>query len=312
MATIINGTKYYKYEGDELVTVRVTDVKDGMIIMKSINSKSVYSIKEDSLYDLGWVKLNPDAFLNLIITSDNMQGKEIPDVYACVNKVTEIGNNKKKPSLIIRQNVMSVTKNMFSSGMTKTYVGDCLTSVNAQSRQLDEFFQFDKIVYTFSVSLYVDDTMNTIMPCIPKKTKEEFDKTLADIKKNNPSDFIIGYSDTLENLLKENGFIRNYRSIFNIHQLDIPIELDNDKSLDKEGNIILNKKQHKYLEDYMQEYIKVEVILRYDKDLNIRKIVDHQHILVSDINGRIYLISYSSFGHYHVDDDIAQVFNVKK
>jgi hypothetical protein len=101
----------------------------------------------------------------------------------------------------------------------------------------------------------------------------------------------------------------NYRALFNILQVDFPIVID-ERSTNHEGNIVLNKKQQKKLEDAIGQYIKVIAVIKYDRDIDIAKIVSYNHIMISDKSGIIYLIAYQKIGDYKVDNDIADALGI--
>ena len=105
----------------------------------------------------------------------------------------------------------------------------------------------------------------------------------------------------------ENDFIGNYRSIFNITQIDFPIVLGKE-SYNAEGDIILNEKQKQRLEDMLRRYISKNIkVIKYDKDIDISKIVNVQHVVVCDSENQIYLIAYTIEGYYTNNEDDAQV-----
>ena len=137
----------------------------------------------------------------------------------------------------------------------------------------------------------------------------KFNEVLRTIKSNNTQSMLKGYCETLDQLFEENNFMFNYRMIFNIAQVDFPIELDN--NTDKDGVITLNSKQISRLEDLLRAYITDVKVLKYDKDIDISKIVSKTHIMISDETENIYLVSYIVKAAYPVDNDIARAMNYK-
>ena len=94
----------------------------------------------------------------------------------------------------------------------------------------------------------------------------------------------------------------NYRYIFNITQVEFVVDIGNNKTED--GEIILNNKQIKMIEDILRKYITDVHVIKYDKDIDISKIVTNTHLMISDKMGVIYLISYVANGDYPIDNDI--------
>lgn len=309
MVTI--GTKFYKYEEDNLLTYRLLNFKDGEYKLKILSGgKGRVSVNEETL-NTHYVRLNPDAFLNMMTTVVHDKTGDIKDVFACVNKATDMLNGKQVPALILRQNCMSDSKNAFARNMD-IYVGDCFREDTIQDNmKMEDLMEFDEIIKSHSISLYVDDTIGDIFECIPGNVKKEFEDTLKAIKSANTNKLIKGYVATLNELFDENNFLLNYRALFNIMQVDFPIYIG-EKSYDAEDNIILNKKQHKRLEDALSQHIKVIAVLKYDKDIDISRIVSFTHIMVSDKSGIIYLIAFQKISDYKIDDDIANALGIQQ
>jgi hypothetical protein len=309
---ILTGTKYYKYDEDQLQVYRVVNNKDDKYTLKELFGKGKRIVVEEEKLKSVYIKLNNDAFLNMMITASNgVANEDIKDVFACVNKVVDMQLDKLVPCLIVRQNCMSQSKNAFNTGI-ETYVGDCFTSKNIQlDMSMEEVMEYDEISYTYSVALYIDDTINDIFDSIPPHILEEFNKALKEIKSSNKSSLVKGYSLTLQDLFNDNNFMYNYRDIFGVVQLDFPIYLGK-SSYNEDGDIVLNEKQHKKLEDRMYQYINIVAVLKYDRDIDVSKIVKYAHIVVSDSNGDIYLIAYQKIGDYKIDDDVLNAFNLVK
>ena len=85
----------------------------------------------------------------------------------------------------------------------------------------------------------------------------------------------------------------------------------NNNNTDKDGVITLNSKQISRLEDLLRAYITDVKVLKYDKDIDISKIVSKTHIMISDETENIYLVSYIVKEAYPVDNDIARAMNYK-
>ena len=76
-------------------------------------------------------------------------------------------------------------------------------------------------------------------------------------------------------------------------------------SYNSQGDLILNNKQREKLENELRKFIADIKVIKYDKDIDISRIVSRSHSMVSDSNGIIYLIAYTIIGEYPVDSDIA-------
>lgn len=305
---LMNGTKIHKYDKDgNLLVYRIIGFKDESgYILKGENVKGRIYESEETI-NSEYIKIAPDAFFEVFSSSKRMSGTLIKDVFICVKKAGDILNDKNEPALVIRQNVLSTTKGAINN-MLDIYVGECITS--AWGNPVD-LFDFDEIGKAISIAIYVDDTQESILAAIPDKDKIQFNADLKAIKKTNTSTMVKGFCETLAELMDENNFLFNYRTIFNIMQVDFPIYIDN-RSVNEEGDIILNKKQHRRLEDELRQHINITGVVKYDKDIDISKIVSFTHIMVSDKSGTIYLIAYQKIADYKVDADIAEVFHIQQ
>lgn len=301
----ILGTKYQTYIDDELIILRLINIKsEDKFTMIDKDGNRVSMTKEELNK---CVKLEADALL-CIMSATLDDG--VRDVYACVNRIEDMRKGVKEPTLILRQNIYSSSKNAFGNGFD-IYVGECLANPKLDNdNQFKSLLEFNTIDDTLSVALYVDDKFKDIKQFITGHNARKFDEVLRVIKSSNTNSMIKGYCDTLEELFSENNFMFNYRLLFNIAQIDFRIELDN--NTDKDGVITLNNKQIKRLEeDVIRQYITDVRVLKYDKDIDISKIVDKTHVMISDETENIYLVSYVLTGSFPVDDDIARAMNYK-
>lgn len=300
----ILGTKYQTYIDDELVVLRLVNIKSENKFTMVDREGNKLSMTKEELDKC--IKLDSDALLCLMTTTLD---EDVRDVYACVHRTDDMRNGIKEPVMILRQNIYSSSKNAFNAGMD-IYVGECLVNPKFDNdEQFKSLLEFNTIDDTLSVALYVDDKFKDIKQFITGHNARKFDEVLRTIKSNNTQSMLKGYCETLDQLFEENNFMFNYRMIFNIAQVDFPIELDN--NTDKDGVITLNSKQISRLEDLLRAYITDVKVLKYDKDIDISKIVSKTHIMISDETENIYLVSYIVKEAYPVDNDIARAMNYK-
>lgn len=300
----ILGTKYQTYIDDELVVLRLVNIKSENKFTMVDREGNKLSMTKEELDKC--IKLDSDALLCLMTATLD---EDVRDVYACVHRTDDMRNGIKEPVMILRQNIYSSSKNAFNAGMD-IYVGECLANPKFDNdEQFKSLLEFNTIDDTLSVALYVDDKFKDIKQFITGHNARKFDEVLRTIKSNNTQSMLKGYCETLDQLFEENNFMFNYRMIFNIAQVDFPIELDN--NTDKDGVITLNSKQISRLEDLLRAYITDVKVLKYDKDIDISKIVSKTHIMISDETENIYLVSYIVKEAYPVDNDIARAMNYK-
>lgn len=300
----ILGFKYQIYEGDDLKiyrTIRFKDYEHVIAIEEATGTEKIIS-KNDLVNS--YVRLLPDAFMNIMITDQI----ERPDIYVCINKADKLANGRTEPCIIMRQAVYDESK-CFDFMGGKIYVGNCISESTIQSDySMRDYMDFNEINFTASIALYVDDTIDSIINIIQPKTYKRLNEVFAKIKKefeNSPAgNMIEGCADNLRELMESTRFINRYREEFNILQLDWPIDLGKE-SYNPQGDLILNNKQREKLENELRKFIADIKVIKYDKDIDISRIVSRSHSMVSDSNGIIYLIAYTIIGEYPVDSDIA-------
>ena len=121
----ILGEKFQIYIDDELRIRRIIKIKnEERFVLKDTKSGETIIISKNDLYDK-YVKLTPDAFLNIMITKEESYSNiEDNDVYFCVNRSCDLVHGSTIPSLLLRQNIYSRFKNQFATN-NDIYVGDC-------------------------------------------------------------------------------------------------------------------------------------------------------------------------------------------
>ena len=280
------GSKYQTYINDELVVLRIIKIKNEntYVLKDKDNNKVIMTSKELN----ECVLLEPDAFLNIFSSIDE---QDLKDVYVCVNKSVDLVSNKQLPALVIRQCIYNNMKNMAASLQSSNdiYLGDCF--LNVEGVNIEEILQFKDINDSISLALYIDDSLDNIFGCIGKED-EKINEVLKELKENTNLDNynVLGICDTLRQLMEDNDFMTNFRYIFNITQVNFPIEIED--TIIEDGLVKINNKQKELICKIVgYELFNISVI-EYDKDIDISKIVSKSHIVIADSNNKIYLISY--------------------
>lgn len=306
MQTIL-GYRYQIYDDSILKIYRLVRYinEDTVVLKEEGNPENTIKIPAIELNDK-YVKLIPDAFMNIMLTDKTT---DETDVYICVNKSSNLSAGKKTPDLICHQREYNYFKNMVADG--KLYIGDCITDATAmEETPLSDYLKFKVMDETFSIALYVDDTIKSIIDAINPNIMKKINAQLNIIKSQVATIGVpvVGAMGTLEKLLVDTDFIVRFREIFNIAQIDIPID---DKQITSDGSIILNEAQKKFIEDMLRKYIHIVKVIRYAKDIDVSKIVFLKHVMISDESQTIYLVAYEEIGDYVIDDDIAKAMKVR-
>ena len=302
------GSKYYKNTEDGRMVIRVLNHHDDICKCCDLSSGTIKEYKDSTIND-EFIELTPDMKLDIMITEDHDKTK---DVYVWVYRSDMIAAGSVEPIVMLRANVYSYFKNLSAQG-NEVWVGDCLNHIdNPDQKSLIELAEFEKVIESQAVSFYITDDVNDIIACLRRKFKNHVDSVLNEMSNSFAKQLNIkGFSRTLEELMFSNNFIAETQMVFNIHKVPWKIILDED-SYDKNGDIVLNEKQIKAIEDVLRKSIIDVKVISYDKDVDISKIVQYEHFMISDETNKIYLIAYRTVSEYPVDDDIARGMGLAK
>ena len=290
----IRGCKFQVYEDNKINIYRAIDVneKNHMAQLKNIETSEVVN-KPSGWITENMVMIEPDTTIRFLIT-ESTEG--FPDVYVVVHTP-----KNPAPEMVLRQDICDTTddENVYNAGMCVN------TNMLGDPKDIIHIIECAKVNSKCDIYGYVSDTLNDIVECLGEY-KECLDDTLKSInarinKASNLGRTVNGYCTDIVSLMKQCEFIAHYRWVFHITKIDFPIRLTNDKS-----DIVLNKLQKHYLEDILQKYIENILVIEYDHDVDLKGLIGRPHIMVSDSEERIYLITYDVVANYPVDADIAQ------
>lgn len=142
--------------------------------------------------------------------------------------------------------------------------------------------------YSYPVIIYLDDTLEEILKFVRPK---RFDTALRTLKSASIQQFgyeILGYCDTLKDLLTYNNFMYDFRKCFNI--IEVPFHIDGDRdSLDMD-NIT-------FLEDELKTKIIETYMIEYTKEIDLKTIKRDYCLITSaeDQYKKVYILGYDKF-----------------
>lgn len=293
MANKMIGAKYQTYVKDQLIVFRIVKIeKDGTYIVT--NGKKRVRLTEEEINKM--VLLAPDAYMN-IFSCTFINGETIDDdIYVALHKM-ENPVDKVAPVLIIRQNVISETKNLITD-MSNIYMGDCITYLSAgEQNTMANLIEFQEMKDFNSICIYVDDKLSDI-EILLASIQHKFNLVLTGIKEKveatyNESKTTVrpkGFSETVVDLLKDNNFMYNFRLVFGM--LAVNFQIGTDSNTDKNGVVLPSNKVIERIENEILYKIANPIIIKYDKDIDMSKIAKTDHTVMSDSNDNIYLVRY--------------------
>lgn len=305
MENIILGTRYFKYEDDDIEVLTVVKNKDSNNIeLRDKNDKSVVLNYHDLVTK--YTKLNPDAIINFNI----VKIQDMNDVIVTVFRNHELLRHDNIPYSICRQNITDFFANSLSPEMN--YCGVNVTKDSLpEGVDMQQLTACDELESYISVSYYLGDTLNKILSYFKHKlydnilytlfmqharykAKESISSTMY-MKYAESQSSLDGYCKTLRNLLVYNNFIYDLYRGFDIYPLDIDLSEDDESCLSLNNLEIIERLLCKNI----VKGANGSIVIKYDKDIDLDNI-QQTYILVCDKNDNLYVVIYKSFGKYHI------------
>lgn len=314
--SLIYGTRYFKYDNDGNLRVYKLIKKDPIVLKEMDNKHETVNVQsEDELNDI-YVKLNQDAIISFNIVDIH----DLKDVIVMVYRKKEIVEKNPIPYSICRQNITDFFANSLDPNMQCCGVNVTIETL-PEGVKMEQLTACDGIEKSDQVSYYMGDSIDNILSYLDKS---EYDNILFDLFMDHieyksktsggkiylrfakTQQCVDGYSKTLRDLLQLNNFMYDLMRGFNIY----PLNIDLTKNVDEQE---LSTNNRKIIESLICKNIAVEdqLIIKYDKDIDLSKI-SKEWILVYDKTNTLYLISFSTYGKYHIPvEDIESDENVE-
>lgn len=291
------GKKWQKYDKatDKIITLRGTVNTEKGLGVKLLTEKGGCVAKTTRTLRDEYVEIRPDALMNILVTdSEDIEGGA--DIYICLHKIDQLAEGNQVPSVIIRQNVIDDEDTGKPEQVVATLrIGGAAFDPFNEGK-CKEFMALKEVDACYSMYLYVDDTLDTICKIIEVcDVNDELTKAFNHIrnKLGLAADIVEGLCSNIRELMTTQHFMYYFRAMFNITQVDWPVEFSQTKY---EGDTIkFNNKQTQKLAELLDmnpDQLHNAFALRYEKDIDISKIVSYKHILISDSTEKIYLVVY--------------------
>lgn len=287
------GTYYFKYEGNDLILLRMYKIKTkNRFILKDEENRKV-SLTKDQLSE--FTMLEPDGLIIHVIASDPMQGS---DTVCLLYRIDDFNNGISEPYAVCRQNIVDPFEILLNNDPSKTIVGVSISRDTApEGFDFKMAYSANGIKYQQANFIYKDDSFEDIMSFV---NEEAFDKTLkivSDILDDDEDCRIkfSGYNSTYRDLLIQNDFMYDFRRAFNIVRFNFAI----DKSIDRwneDGIYKISEKEIKSIEGVTKHQVISPILIKYDKSVDLSEI-KRSYIVFEDSNKDIYVISYDK-GNY--------------
>lgn len=299
------GTKFYRYEQEkeDATIYRVVDYQNSeTVVLRNEETKEKDKIKLETLKE----KYVMITISGLVTFSKVEIGKGNDDVIVSLYRDVELKKKSMLPYCVCRQGITDIFYKM--AGGDKEYYG---ASVSIDT--IPSGISFDIMVACESVyekcnqfiAIYKDDTLDSILELVKSK---EYDKTLnlafldhlQFVSKDYGSmyystmlgkDNFQGYVKTLKNLLVSTNFMFDFYKGFDIYPMDFDLTDFDQQALPDDYRIILSK--------LLCKNIDKALVVKFGYDIQL-SLIKKDYILISDKNGNLYIIIFTTSGQYHI------------
>jgi hypothetical protein len=288
------GAKFYKYKEDgSLETIRIVRAKseNNFIIIKDDDFSIKYTKTSDQLHE--YTLLRSDALYTFNIVINAKDDAILHDILVTMSRKQD----KNKPYVVCRQMMQNLFMQIIKTDVTT--LGNC---VSHDSCPPDVDFKINlicsKLVRTFSVNGYLNDTPEVIMK-LASKIIIQSDRIL-EAQYNELHKRYNGLCTSVKELLEENSFWDEVNKGLKVTKLNDKIE-----------NCSLNAEQLTYLQQEISYLMDKVHVIEYDHDIDFNQIKS-DYMLIRDIENKLYMISYlrgSFIKQEHLSEEELAKFN---
>lgn len=306
------GLKMFKEEKDgSYRIIRIISIlpKERVKVLdESTGKESVQSTKTLAL--LGYTILDSIGVVSFAI----LKVHENKDVCVTLMRKTDIKIGLSVPCVICRQSVTDFFYNLLSNVEDHGYVGvsvsekTCPTNIN-----YSHLLACDDILHSDMVNIYYDDTIDSILKCIPiakynEVLSELFNKHID--ASNNPVLKLKkedkGWCKDIRDLLIMNNFWIDIDQAYQITDVDFEIANHIIEKKDESGasyNSFSNDAM-KFLSSVFQLNIVDTIVIDYYYDIDFSEYHNQNYVLLRDSTEKLYLVTYLISGQY-LEQDLA-------
>lgn len=306
------GLKMFKDEGDgKYKIIRITSIlpKDRVkVIVEDTGKELVQSVKSLSL--LGYKILESIG----VITFNIIKVRENEDVVVTLVRKTDIKMGLSAPCVICRQSVTDFFYNLLSNVEDHGFVGvsvserTCPTNIN-----YSHLLACDDIVHSNMVNIYYDDTIDSVLKCIPIG---KFNSTLTTLfnkhakASGNPTVKLKkedkGWCRDIKDLLVMNNFWIDVDQAYQITDVDFKIDEHIVEKKDEAGATYnsFTPDVMRFLSSTFQINIVDTIVVEYYYDIDLSEYHNENYVMLRDSEEKLYLVTYLISGQY-LEQDLA-------
>lgn len=283
MTNITTGTKFFRFtEGmQEPEVVRVYKTNEETNEVFFITDKKEKYRCDYNKFIKRYSKLKPDGMIMFTI----VEVDDIDDVIVSLDRLPSKYEDS-LPFAVCRQSVYDFFSNI-DTNREEMWVGVSCNRENCPANiDFKDVLTCTNMKYNNPVVVYIEDTLEDILGLFKHK---KFDNTLRMLKEKSLSRFtnsiVMGYEETLKELLEANNFMFDFRKCFDIVEVPHPINPESE-GLSIENILFLeNEYQFNILETYL---------IPYSRDIDFSEIKRNYMIVASaaDKYEKLYVVGY--------------------
>lgn len=326
------GAKYYRSspDGKSFKIIRIIKSKRSGELTARNEDNTTFKTTLEKLKEEGYRRLKPNGllcFTGVKVGTEPGTNYAVDDVVVSLFRQEDLEVNKGVPYAVCRQNINDIFY-QYMSGANDQMVGLSCTQDSFPEMEKIDFSAmllceqvYDKMVT--NVYVYIQDTLDTILDMVKVSIydkilsglREDYIKTTKELcqlqNKTIPMAIqfdpiskppIMGYCNTLRELLEINNFMYDFDSTFGIIPVNFILRYDEESG-------VLDVEQIYILEVMVKKNICSTLVLKYDHDVNLKSIkLNYQ--LIRDATKNVFVVAYVETGEYiESDPEIVKIKN---
>ena len=283
MAKLFIGDRLYKkVSSDNSEDVRVVRFKGVNDVSLVTTTGKRFKLNRDQLAE-DYVRLIPDGQLAFAIANTGqVNGKDTKDVIVSLYRTKDLDDGNNIPHVVCRQNIQDFFTTQINTNPYLQYAGLCMSQKSCpEGVEFQMILACNGIEHTTGISVYLDDTLDDILPLI---NVAKYDSLLLEMH-DKVAHNVVGHCKSVKELLIDNEFMYEFRDAYDIVELK-----DFALSIMENGKIV------PYQVNVIQEIIKCEMFeawaIPYDRDIKFADI-QSDYLMVSDMENKLYVVMYT-------------------
>lgn len=317
------GYRFYKQlSDDEFEILRVVDLnqKDKTRCTAMDESGKNHKIGQEDLK--GYTPLEPYGVVTFnLLKLNNKEGERADkDVMVTAHKLIDLklGLNNNTPFIICRQSVNDFYYDYISHNPTETRMygfsvsqDTCPTNIN-----MNTLTACSEVLESIMIFVYKDDTVESMITCIPSYIKYNIDKCLKQLHDEycdsinatpivKAGKVIHGWCSDLETLMNTNNFMVDFNQMCEITGFDV--DLLDWMVLGDDGLYSFNEAARLFFCTVFKVNAVDTKIVKFDYSVNMANFKHDKYTMIRDAKNNIWIVVYLEEGKYLEEELIEQI-----